>query len=72
MEYGYSGELTSMPYVIHMSDGRALKLIEDEWRDSARFKELSDKAVEENGTLPPDEYNEWFDILKKYGIKLGS
>lgn len=72
MDYGYVGELDSMPYVIHMSDGRSLKLIEDEWRDSARFKELSDKAVEKNGTLPPDEYNTWFDILKRYGIKVGN
>lgn len=72
MEYGYSGSLDSMPYVIHMSDGRSLKLIEEEWRDSAKFKELTDKAVDENGMLPPDEYNTWFDILKRYGIKVGS
>lgn len=71
MEYGYVGKLESIPYVIHMSDGRSLKLIENEWRDANKFSDLTSKAVSNGGSLSSDDYNVWFDLVKRYGIIIG-
>lgn len=69
LEYGYSGELTSQPNVYVMSDGRTFYGTKSEYDDAVRYLELQEKAEKNNWVLNSDDYNEWFNIAIKYGIK---
>jgi hypothetical protein len=69
LEYGYSGKLTSEPLVYTMSDGRTFHGIDDEYNDAIRFGELQSHAEENEWVLSVADFNEWFGLVRKYGIK---
>ncbi len=62
------GSLTDFK-VIHISEGRELEGVEEEFTDKILYYDLLLKAKAKNGTMDADEYARYSSILNKYGME---
>lgn len=69
-EYAGGSELVSMPDVYHISGGREIVAISDEYNDLKEFNRLNSVAKTQGNKLYPEEYARWSSIVYKYGLQL--
>jgi len=69
-EYVSGMHLYSMPDVYHISEGREIVEISDEYNDLRELNRFKSVAEAQGNMLYPDDYARWSSIIHKYGLQL--
>ena len=59
-----------MPDVCHISEGKEIVEISDEYNDLKELNRFKSVAEAQGNMLYPDDYARWSSIVHKYGLQL--
>ncbi len=69
-EYVGVGKLSSIPEIIHVSEGASFNTVSEEYKDAQEWTRINEISKSSDGYLDYYLYNRWLYLVNKYGIEI--